>query len=277
MNDWNNPPRIGPDRLQPPTAPAGSVPPAPAVALPRLAPPLPAIAPPLSVPDPEVLKPVSGVLATAEAMLRRPNRVRYQLSQPGSARLIVVLTLIAVVNALIYGLVIGAFSGGDQLWAAPLKTSLGLLLCAAICLPSLFIFCCLDGAEARLTDVAGLVAGLLALLTLLLIGFAPVAWVFSQSTDSAVAMGALHLVFWAIATGFGLRFLSAGVGALRARTRGGLVLWTATFVLVMLQMTTALRPLVGTSSDFLPKDKKFFLNYWAECLKGERAKPQPDR
>ena len=56
----------------------------------------------------------------------------------------------------------------------------------------------------------GLVAGLLALMTVLLIGFAPVAWVFSQSTSSLVAMGALHLAFWLVATVFGLRFLFAG-------------------------------------------------------------------
>jgi len=43
-------------------------------------------------------------------------------------------------------------------------------------------------------------------MTVLLIGFAPVAWLFSQSTESLLLMGALHLVFWLIATYFGLRF-----------------------------------------------------------------------
>jgi hypothetical protein len=38
-------------------------------------------------------------------------------------------------------------------------------------------------------------------------------------------------------------------------------------ILVVLQMTTALRPIVGTADSFLPKEKKFFLNYWGECLK----------
>ena len=43
------------------------------------------------------------------------------------------------------------------------------------------------------------------------------------------------------------------------------------FVLVVLQMTTALRPIVGTADTFLPKEKKFFLNHWGECVK---AAPQ---
>ena len=42
---------------------------------------------------------------------------------------------------------------------------------------------------------------------LLLIGFAPVAWIFSQSTDSIAFMGALHLILWAIGISFGLRLI----------------------------------------------------------------------
>jgi len=51
-----------------------------------------------------------------------------------------------------------------------------------------------------------MVTGLLMLMTILLIGFAPVAWLFSQSTESLGWMGFLHLLFWLIATAFGVRF-----------------------------------------------------------------------
>jgi len=47
-------------------------------------------------------------------------------------------------------------------------------------------------------------------MSILLIGFAPVACLFSQSTDSIIWMGVLHLMFWFIATMFGLKFLDAG-------------------------------------------------------------------
>ena len=251
-----------------------NVPPPPA--LPGYAPPQP---PPLVPPappagEPEDLSPIRGVIAAAEAVLRQPNRLRHQLQQAGNGRLIGALGLIAVVSGLIYGLVVGTFSGGAQLWAAPLKVAGGLLVCTLICLPSLYIFCCLSGAQARLADIVGLVAGLLALLTILLIGFAPVAWVFSQSTGSVATMGGLHLVFWAIATGFGLRFLNAGFNRLLARTSGGLHLWFIIFVLVMLQMTTALRPLVGPAQHFLPQEKKFFIAHWWDCLASEAAPPK---
>ncbi|HXT40394.1 MAG TPA: hypothetical protein VN887_10255, partial [Candidatus Angelobacter sp.] len=163
--------------------------------------------------------------------------------------------------------VVGTFSGGVQLWAAPAKVAAGLLLSALICLPSLYIFACLSGSSARLTEVVGLVAGLTMLMTILLIGFAPVAWVFSQSTQSVVAMGALHLAFWFISTYFGLRFLNAGFNACQGRSTGGIRVWMSIFILVMLQMTTAVRPLIGKADTLLPVEKKFFVSHWMDCLK----------
>ena len=165
------------------------------------------------------------------------------------------------------GAVVGSFSGHEQWWAAPVKVSLGLLVSVLICLPSLYIFACLSGSQARLAEIFGMVGGLLMLMTILLVGFAPVAWLFSQSTSSITWMGALHLIFWGIATIFGLRFLEAGFSHSQARTNAGFNVWVIIFVLVALQMTTALRPIVGSSDTFLPTEKKFFLNYWSECLK----------
>jgi hypothetical protein len=173
---------------------------------------------------------------------------------------------VAVVGSLVYGLVVGAFSGGMQLWAAPLKVAGGLLVSALICLPSLYIFSCLGGSQARLGEVAGLLAGLLALMTLLLLGFAPVAWIFSQSTESVAAMGVLHFLFWGIATWFGVRFLYQGFRTLGGGAGGSLGVWVFIFMLVMLQMTTALRPLVGRGETFFTPKKMFFLSHWDDCL-----------
>ena len=57
------------------------------------------------------------------------------------------MLLITVVCSLVYGVVTGTFSGGTQLWAAPIKIAGGLLISAAICLPSLYIFTCLSGSQ----------------------------------------------------------------------------------------------------------------------------------
>ena len=216
--------------------------------------------------NPEELIPITGVASAIEAILRQPRRVLFQLRQPGQGKLIAGMLVIALACSLVYGLIVGTFSGHEQLWAAPLKITVGLLISAIICLPSLYIFSCLSGSEARLGEVCGLVAGLLALMTILLIGFAPVAWIFSQSTESVAAMGSLHLLFWLIATGFGLRFLQTGFSHLNAKTTSGFKVWTVIFILVMLQMTATLRPIIGTAPTLLPTEKKFFMKHWGDCL-----------
>jgi hypothetical protein len=233
-------------------------------------PPVPPTIPPSSPPPlgahPDEQEPLPSAISAIEAILRQPRRVLFQLRQPGAGRVILAMLGAAIVCSLVYGVVIGSFSGGTQFWAAPVKVAAGLLLSAAICLPSLYIFACLSGATARLVEVVGLVTGLLLLMTVLLIGFAPVAWLFSQSTESLILMGVLHLVFWLIATYFGLRFLNAGF-VLRDDRSGGIKVWMVIFVLVVVQMTTALRPLLGTADTVLPSEKKFFLAHWGECIK----------
>ena len=246
---------------------------------------IPAAGSPLFPPDSGPLgsnsierEPVSGVVGAVEAVLRQPRRVLYQLKQPGAGGLIASLLLVALFCSVVYGVVAGTFSGGQQLWAAPVKISAGLFVSALICLPSLYIFSCLGGSQARLAEVFGLVAGLLALMTVLLIGFAPVAWVFSQSTRSVAAMGGLHLAFWFVATIFGVRFLNAGFRHFSSKSDAGLKVWVVIFLLVALQMTTALRPIIGKSDHFLPSatDKEFFVTHWMNCINSEQDTNAPD-
>jgi hypothetical protein len=225
--------------------------------------------------DPSERVPIPNAIVAIDAILRHPRRVMFQLRQPDAGKLIAAMLFVALVCSLIYGVVVGTFSGGTQLWAAPVKIAVGLMISALICLPSLYIFTCLSGSQARLLEVCGLLAGLLMLMTLLLIGFAPVAWIFSQSTESLAWMGTLHLGFWFIATLFGLRFLEAGFSQSNARSHAGFYTWAVIFLLVALQMTAALRPILGTADTLLPKEKQFFGAHWADCLKTPKLESKP--
>lgn len=216
--------------------------------------------------DPAEREPIPNVIVAIEALLRQPRRVMYQLRQPGAGKLVGSMLFVAIVCSLIYGVVVGSFSGHEQWWAAPVKVSVGLLISTLICLPSLYIFACLSGSQARLAELFGLVTGLLMLMTILLIGFAPVAWLFSQSTQSLPWMGLLHLLFWLIATLFGVRFLSSAFAHSNPRSSAGLNTWVVIFMLVALQMSTALRPIIGLSERFLPEEKKFFVSHWFDCI-----------
>jgi len=194
---------------------------------------------------------------------------------------VAVLAWAAVAAFLTYGLLIGAFSGETQWIAAPLKVAGGMLAATAICFPSLYILLCLAGAEISMRAAFGLMVASLALAGLLLLGFAPIAWVFTQSTNSETFIGALYLIIWLIAIGFGLSMLS---GPFRRESRmdsNYIVLWKGIFILVALQMTTTLRPIVGTSPEWLSSERKFFLSYWMENMSDspadKKSPPKPTK
>jgi len=255
MNENNPvPPLIPPaDRATPPPLPPSATPPLPGNR-------------PLGE-DPAEQVPIPHAFAAIEALLRHPRRLLFQLRQPGSGKLIAGMLFVALVCAAVYGVVAGTFSGHEQLWAAPVKIAAGLFVSAAICLPSLYIFTCLSGSQARLAEVCGLLAGLLMLMTILLVGFAPVAWIFSQSTNLIAWMGFMHLTLWFVATLFGVRFMKNGFAHTNAKSQAGLNVWIVIFLLVALQMTTALRPIIGRADTFFPAEKQFFIGHWIDCMK----------
>src|ERR1035438_4010788 len=89
--------------------------------------------------------PIKNIIGVIEAVLRQPRRLLFQLRQPGAGKLIGGMLFASLVCGLVYGLIIGSFSGAEQWWAAPLKFTGGLLISALICLPSLYIFASLSG------------------------------------------------------------------------------------------------------------------------------------
>lgn len=214
-------------------------------------------------------KEVGQPASILESLLKNPGRIIHELHHRGSAALPIWLLVLSLIGMALYGVVVGTLSGGMQLLIAPAKLALGTAFAMLICLPSLYIFACLDGIEARIRTVAGMMFAAVCLTSVLLIGFAPVSWIFSQSTDSIVLMGALHLLFWLIGVAFGLRMLDAGSRFMGHGRRRHLRVWNFIFVLVCLQMTTTLRPIIGRSTTFLPREKKFFVAHWFDALGGK--------
>lgn len=253
-----NPPEPQPDAQSPAAQPAAQ--PAPAQpATQSAAQPAPAQPPPL---DP-VLPEKPDLKSLFEALLRRPHALLQRLGTPGVTRL---FSVMALVSFLLFGVVLGCFAKHEQLWAAPLKITAGVAIAAVICFPSLYIFATLAGARIQLAQLASALAGALALAGLLLLGFAPAVWIFAESTDSFGFMGFLAIAAWLIAILFALRFLKTVLFYSGGTQLGPIVVWSIVFLLVSLQMTTSLRPILGTSPDFLTQEKKFFLQHWGENI-----------
>ncbi|MFT4551048.1 MAG: hypothetical protein ACI8XO_000402 [Verrucomicrobiales bacterium] len=215
-----------------------------------------------------------GPVATFEALLKRPVTLVDALikgDRPGAIVGNLLLTTIVCLG--LFGVVVGTYSMGTQLWAAPLKIVVGMLVAGLICLPSLYIFSCLSGLDVKISTAVGVLFATICLTSLLLLGFAPVVWIFSQSINSIGFMGALVLLFWLIATYFGLGMINRTADYLGMQKRGHLVVWMGIFILVSLQMSTSLRPLVGSSKELFTSEKKFFLTHWSEQI-GRDAEAQ---
>ena len=200
-----------------------------------------------------------------EALLRRPAELaRHDAS--GGAQALKSFTLLAVISMIIFGFVLGTFAYGAQLWAAPLKIGLGLLFAGIICYPSLYIFSSLAGCQASATRLAATLGGMLALAGLLLLGFAPALWIFAQGTSSFGFMGALAVGAWLIALVFAFRFIRTVLHEHGGTQKSPMRIWCVIFLLVTLQLTTSLRPILGQSDKLLTNEKKFFLAHWSETF-----------
>ena len=224
--------------------------------------------PPLEMPLPEN----PDTKSLFEALLRRPHALVARLAD-GNHGATGRFVAMAVASFVLFGFVLGCFAKHEQLWAAPVKITVGLLFSGVICFPSLYIFSTLAGARVSIPQLAACLAGALALAGLLLLGFAPAVWIFAESTDSFGFMGALAVGAWLIAVVFSLRFLKSVIYATGGTQKGPLLIWSAVFLLVTLQMTTSLRPILGRSDVLLTQEKKFFLQHWGDHF-GETLTPE---
>jgi hypothetical protein len=206
-----------------------------------------------------------------DRLLRRPAQLAHTLCEGPARHSAGGLALVALAGVAGYGLLLASFSGGVQYAVVPAKAVAGLAASVALCLPSLYILACLSDIRLSFRQVAALTLESTALMAVLLAGFAPVAWIFSQSTSNVGFMALLHMGIWWIALGLGLRLLGR---LFDLHTRRGFALfglWAGIFVFVTLQMCTALRPLVGPlDGAVLPETKEFFLTHWLRTFAPER-------
>jgi len=223
----------------------------------------------------EDVKPLdaSSPLEVIESMLKSPESLIARVHRGGFATIMISLGAVMILDYLVYGAIVGSFSGGIQWWAAPTKILLGSVFGALICLPSLFIFACLSGANIRLGQISAMLLACVTLTSVLLLGFAPIAWVFSQSTDAVSFMGFLHLVFWLIAVTFGMRILCKAVNLMSGKIMGFIGFWCIIYMITMLQVMTVVRPTIGPGDADNPLpglvDKKFFMAHWYDTIRDD--------
>ncbi len=222
--------------------------------------------PELVVQEAPALPKQAKIMQLVDALLKTPQTLYGHVQRNDLHAYLVKLFLIFAVCISAYGLIVGSFSGQMQWFAAPLKIFLGTCLAALLCFPSLYILSALSGADLRPAQLFGLLCSSLALLGILLSGFAPVAFIFTFSINTVSFMGSIHLLIWGISLYFCLGHLANGLATLGSGNKLMIKIWTMIFLITLLQMSTTLRPILGTSDTLLPTEKKFFLTHWLDSL-----------
>lgn len=173
----------------------------------------------------------------------------------------------------LYGAAAGFFQGGGQILVAALKAPLIILFTLLLCLPSLYVFSAVAGAEWTRRSFLAVLAGFAGTLALVLLALLPVNWLFSSSSRHLTTATLLQLFLWLIALGLAWRFLRQGLQTTGAR--GGMVLWLLLFCVVSLQAATVLRPVLSRKSGgaIFVYGKKSFLEHFGDTFReGETAR-----
>jgi hypothetical protein len=214
----------------------------------------------------EIVEEPQSILATLDELLRRPTAgvERARLGAPVGAWAGRVM-FGSCVCCVLYGAGSGFFAGGAQIGIAAVKAPIIVAFTGLLCLPSLYVFGLLAGAQLSRERFIVTVAGFVGMLALVLVGLLPVEWLFSVSSKSLAFVVWLHLTLWAVAILFGARFLRA---ALPEMSRVAIVLWLILFCVVSFQVTTLLRPTLwrATSDPIVERGKMFFLDHFNKTV-----------
>lgn len=173
----------------------------------------------------------------------------------------------AALSHAVFGFAVGMFGGWSVALMDAVKGPLVGLGSLLVCFPSLYVLAALGGAPLSIPQAFVFGASCLAMLGFLLVGLAPVAWLFSVSTASAAFMVLLATLVWLIALSFAVRY----VNVLRANPAfprlGGIRTWFMVLALVTLQMTTSMRPVLKHSKGgWWTHEKQFFLVHFTSLM-----------
>lgn len=177
------------------------------------------------------------------------------------------LLAVALVCHAIFGGAIGLFAGWHVALLDVAKAPLVALCSLLLCFPSLYVFSCVAGSPLTLLQTFALGCSCQAMVGLLLIGLAPVGWLFAVSTASLPFIVMLAFAVWFVAIVFADRYVEKLKAVPLFSNQAGIKTWFVILVIVSLQMTTCMRPLLGTSGKgILAGEKMFFLAHFVSVF-----------
>lgn len=203
-------------------------------------------------------------------LLKAPDQMALVIGGEGGAgRAGIVFLVAAALFYGVFGLAAGLFGGWDVALVAAGKAAMIAIGSLLLCLPSLYVFSAVGGAPLSLRQAFVLGASCLAMVGLLLIGLAPVAWLFSASTASLPFEVLLVSFLWLVSVTFAVRYIDKLKDLGVFERCGGIGVWFVVFVLVSLQIATCMRPLLTrpeAGRGWWTAEKQFFLAHFTSCF-----------
>ena len=171
----------------------------------------------------------------------------------------------------IYGIIIGASSSPLQAIFSAIKLPALYLLTLIICFPTLYFFNVMFGSKQTFKQYLTLLMAAMAEISVLQLGFAPVALFFMLSTNDYQFFKILNVGIFGLTGVLGVKFFYEGMKFMTevdsdgAKTRLGIVkLWLILYAFVGTQLGWVLRPFFGAPGTpfqiFREQDSNFYLN-----------------
>ncbi|VXD24608.1 actin-binding WH2 domain-containing protein [Planktothrix paucivesiculata] len=153
----------------------------------------------------------------------------------------------------IYGAIIGSSSSPLQALVSAVKLPALYLLTLIICFPTLYFFNVMFGSKRTFQQYLTLLMTAMALISVLMFGFAPVALFFLLSTNDYEFFLLLNVIIMAITGGLGVKFFYEGMQYFSLEDTEGkelrlniLRFWLALYAFVGTQLGWTLRPFFGS-------------------------------
>jgi len=209
-----------------------------------------------------------GRLTLMEWLLKYRDRIYDDISASrGLRRYVVDSLLVTLVGTVFYGFVVGICIGGWQILYDPIKMPWILVFTLLLCLPSLYVFSCYLGSRLGLLQTCAIAFNATAIVSTILMGFAPVTWFFMFTAPESHHFAVLiNVVVFAVAGFFGVQFLLRGIRAVYADVPTPPAVekmvrwWVVLYAAVGVQMAWLLRPYFTATDVFIrPRTGNFFV------------------
>lgn len=170
----------------------------------------------------------------------------------------------------IYGLIIGAYGGWLQAIVSAIKLPALYLLTLVICFPTLYFFNIMFGSKQTFDQYLSLLLTAVAVMSVLLFGFAPVAIFFLMSTTSYFFFLLLNVAIFSITGFLGINFFYQEMLKFADQEEEGkkirlniLRYWLGLYAFVGTQLAWTLRPFFGAPNVpfalFREQDSNFYV------------------